>query len=194
MARQALAVSLGRTSIQALSEFYAVSTRKFGVPAHITWVEVARYFPWDPQPTDEELLRAGREIELRYKLSWWDSMIVAAAQLQDCVLLLTEDLQDGAVFGAVTVRSPFTLEVREAAAHYTVEPSRPPAHRPRGRPKRVAAYRAFGSLTAVGSRSLTPNLAVSPARRREGGAISVLVEVYQFVGEHSAILASEAHR
>jgi hypothetical protein len=99
-------------------------------------VEVARYFPWDPQPIDEELLRAGREIELRYKLSWWDSMIVAAAQLQDCVLLLTEDLEDGAVFGAVTVRSPFTLGVREAAAHYTVEPSRRPAQRLRGRPRR----------------------------------------------------------
>lgn len=131
--------ALGRTSIQALSEFYAVSTRKFGVPPQITWVEVARYFPWDPQPIDEELLRAGREIELRYKLSWWDSMIVAAAQLQECVLLLTEDLQDGAVFGAVTVRSPFTLEAREAAARYTVERSRPPMHRPRGRPRRVAA-------------------------------------------------------
>jgi len=131
--------SLGRTSIQALSEFYAVSTRKFGVAPQITWVEVARYFPWDPQPIDEELLRAGREIELRYKLSWWDSLIVAAAQLQDCVLLLTEDLQDGAVFGAVTVRSPFTLEAREAAVRYTVERSRPPVHRPRGRPRRLAA-------------------------------------------------------
>jgi predicted nucleic acid-binding protein len=131
--------SLGRTSIQALSEFYAVSTRKFGVAPQITWVEVARYFPWDPQPIDEELLRAGREIELRYKLSWWDSLIVAAAQLQDCVLLLTEDLQDGAVFGAVTVRSPFTLEAREAAVQYTVERSRPPMHRPRGRPRRLAA-------------------------------------------------------
>ncbi|HEX6154508.1 MAG TPA: PIN domain-containing protein [Burkholderiales bacterium] len=131
--------ALGRTSIQALSEFYAVSTRKFGVPPQIAWVEVTRYFPWDPQPIDEELLRLGREIELRYKLSWWDSMIVAAAQLQESVLLLTEDLQDGAVFGAVTVRSPFTLEVREAAAQYTVERSRPPMHRPRGRPRRVAA-------------------------------------------------------
>jgi len=130
--------ALGRTSIQALSEFYAVSTRKFGVPPQITWVEVTRYFPWDPQPIDEELLRAAREVELRYKLSWWDSMIVAAAQLQECVLLLTEDLQDGAVFGAVTVRSPFTLEVREAAAQYTVERSRPAPHRGRGRPRRPA--------------------------------------------------------
>lgn len=131
--------SRGRTSIQALSEFYAVSTRKLGVPPQITWVEVARYFTWEPQPIDEALLRAAREIELRYKISWWDSMIVAAAQLQDCVLLLTEDLQDGAAFGAVTVRSPFTLEVREAAAQYTVERSRPAIHRPRGRPRRVAA-------------------------------------------------------
>jgi predicted nucleic acid-binding protein len=130
--------ALGRTSMQALCEFYAVSTRKFGVPAQITWVEVARYFPWDPWPLDEELLRAAREVELRYKLSWWDSMIVAAAQLQECVLLLTEDLQDGAVFGAVTVRSPFTLEAREAAAQYRVERSRPPAHRHRGRPRRLA--------------------------------------------------------
>ena len=130
--------ALGRTSIQALSEFYAVSTRKFGVPPQITWVEVARYFPWDPQPIDEELLRAGREIELRYKLSWWDSMIVAAAQLQECVLLLTEDLQDGAAFGSVTVRSPFTLDVREAGAKYSVQRLGAPLHRPRGRPRRMA--------------------------------------------------------
>jgi hypothetical protein len=45
-------------------------------------------------------------------------MIVAAAQLQECALLLTEDLQDGAVFGTVTVRSPFTLDVREPGAKY----------------------------------------------------------------------------
>jgi hypothetical protein len=32
------------------------------------------------------------------------------------MLLLTEDLQDGAVFGGVTVRGPFTLKLNEAAA------------------------------------------------------------------------------
>jgi hypothetical protein len=49
---------------------------------------------------------------------------------------LTEDLQDGAVFGGVTVRSPFTLDVREPAAAYAVTPVAKPRHRPRGRPKR----------------------------------------------------------
>lgn len=130
---------IGRTSAQALAEFYAVATRKLGIAPERAWQTAERYFAWNPYPVDATLLRRAREIELRHKLSWWDSMIVAAAQLQECVLLLTEDLQDGAVFGAVTVRSPFTLEAREAAALYTVERSRPPIHRPRGRPRRVAA-------------------------------------------------------
>jgi predicted nucleic acid-binding protein len=130
---------LGRTGAQAIAEAYAVSTRKLGVAPHTAWAELERFFAWQPQAVDEALLRRAREIELRHRLSWWDSMIVAAAQVQDCVLLLTEDLQDGAVFGAVTVRSPFTLEVREAPAAYAVERRGPERHRPRGRPRQVVA-------------------------------------------------------
>jgi predicted nucleic acid-binding protein len=127
----------GRTSVQAISEFYAVATRKLGFPAERAWQYAERYFGWKPLAIDEALLRRAREIEQRYRLSWWDSMIVAAAQLQDCVLLLTEDLQDGATFGSVTARSPFALEVREAAATYTATPLAASRHRPRGRPKRA---------------------------------------------------------
>ena len=122
-----------------ISEVYAVTTRKLRIEPDVAWQEAERYFAWNPQSVDEALLRRAREIEQRHRLSWWESMIVAAAQLQDCVLLLTEDLQDGAAFGAVTVRSPFTLQVSEAAARYTVERRGPALHRPRGRPKRVAA-------------------------------------------------------
>lgn len=130
---------VGRTSTQAISEFYAVATRKLGFPAERAWQYAERYFAWRPLATDEALMRRAREIELRHRLSWWDSMIVAAAQLQNCVVLLTEDLQDGAAFGSVVVRSPFTLDVREAAASYAVAPLAASRHRPRGRPRRVAA-------------------------------------------------------
>jgi predicted nucleic acid-binding protein len=130
---------LGRTSAQAIAEFYAVATRKLGMAPERAWQAAERYFAWNPHPVDEAVLRRAREIEQRYRLSWWDSMIVAAAQLQDCVLLLTEDLQDGAAFGAVTVRSPFTLQASEAAATYKVERRGPDLHRPRGRPRRAAA-------------------------------------------------------
>jgi len=130
---------LGRTSIQAIAEAYSVATRKLGLPADNAWHYLERYFSWNPYPVDEVLLRRAREIEQRYRLSWWDSMIVAAAQLQDCVLLLTEDLQDGAKLGSVTVRNPFTLQVGEAAALYVVERREVSLHRPRGRPRRATA-------------------------------------------------------
>jgi hypothetical protein len=86
---------------------------------------------------DLELLHRGRDIEQRYRLSWWDSLIVAAAQLQNCRLLLTEDLQDRAVYGGVTVRNPFALGVSEDLSAYAVERAPVLAHPRRGRPKRA---------------------------------------------------------
>lgn len=135
---------LGRTSTQALSEFYVVATRKLKVAPEVAWGEAERYFAWNPHPVDEALLRRARDLEHRFRLSWWDAMIVAAAQLQGCALLLTEDLQDGAAFGGVTVRSPFTLSIGEPAAQYAVEPLAAVRHRPRGRPKRAAARAVTG--------------------------------------------------
>jgi len=128
----------GRTSMQVLSEFYVNIKRLRGTASRDLWSSVTRYFAWAPHPIDEPLVRRAREIEERWRLSWWDSMVVAAAQLQDCMLLLTEDLQDGAVFGTVTVRSPFTLDVREPAAQYAAAPVLPSRHPPRGRPRRTA--------------------------------------------------------
>ena len=130
---------LGRTSMQVLSEFYVNVTRKLAAPvaAEGAWQEVTTFFAWRPQPIDEALLQRAREIERRYRLSWWDSMVVGSAQLQGCGILLTEDLQDGASCGQVTVRSPFTLDVREPAAAYAVSPVSNPRHRPRGRPRRL---------------------------------------------------------
>ena len=131
----------GRTSVQVLSEYYAVATRKLTprVPHGEAWEDVEELFSWRPQPIDEALLKRAHEVEQRWRLSWWDSMVVAAAQLQDCALLLTEDLHDGAVYGGVTVRSPFTLAAEEPRADYAVAPTARTRHRPRGRPKRLQA-------------------------------------------------------
>jgi predicted nucleic acid-binding protein len=131
---------LGRLSMQVLSEYYVNLKRMAArrLTPDQAWAQAARYFAWNPRAIDEELLRAARSVEQRYRISWWDSMVVAAAQLQGCEILLTEDLQDGAVFGAVTARSPFTLEVRQPLASYAVLPLAARLHRPRGRPRRSA--------------------------------------------------------
>jgi predicted nucleic acid-binding protein len=131
----------GRTSTQVLSEFYVIVTRKIAarVAPENAWQEVNALLAWDPQPIDAALLARAREIEQRWRLSWWDSMVVAAAQLQGCALLLTEDLQDGAQYGGVTVHSPFTHDVREPLPAYAVAPPVLSRHRGRGRPRKQPA-------------------------------------------------------
>jgi len=130
----------GRISVQVLSEYYITVTRKIKPvrAAEDAWDEVRDLFTWNPQATDAALFLRGREVEQRYRLSWWDCLIVAAAQLQNCALLLTEDLQHGAIYGDVTVRNPFVLPVSEEAEAYAVVRTSTRAHPRRGRPRRRA--------------------------------------------------------
>ena len=130
----------GRTSVQVLLEFYTAATRKIAprISSEHAWEEATRYFAWSPRQVDMPLLVRARDVERRYAISWWDSMVVAAALVQDCQVLLTEGLQEGMVFGTLAVRSPFSTVIEEPPAAYNV--ARPvPLHRPRGRPKRMAA-------------------------------------------------------
>jgi predicted nucleic acid-binding protein len=128
----------GRTSTQVLNEFYVTVTRKLrpGMAPEDAWADVHALLAWDPQPIDRELVLRVREVERRHRLSWWDAMIVAAAQLQGCTLLLTEDLQDGWHCDGVTVCNPFTNLVSEDRARYETPPAPKSRHRPRGRPRR----------------------------------------------------------
>ena len=132
----------GRTSVQVLAEFYVMATRT-RVPEDLAWDDVVRYLAWSPQETNETLLRRAREVERRYKLAWWDATVVAAALMQDCLILLSDELPDGAVFGALAVRNPYGAVLEEPPAEYAV-PRAAPLHRPRGRPPRARASSARG--------------------------------------------------
>ena len=128
----------GRIGIQVLSEYYVTVTRKLrpGLSADEAWDDVRLLMSWRPQPLDEQLLEHGRDIERRFRLSWWDSLVVAAAQLQDCSTLLSEDFQNGMEFDTVVVSNPFALKAGESGPPYNVAETAIPRHRPRGRPKR----------------------------------------------------------
>lgn len=131
----------GRTSMQVLSEYYATLTRKLdpGLSPDEAWEDVEALLTWEPQEIGREVLILARGVERRYKLSWWDSMIVAAAQVQNCAVLLTEDLQHGLVCGTVTIRNPFEDRVAEGAGHYAATPKVVSRHRAPGRPRRRGA-------------------------------------------------------
>ena len=100
----------GRISYQVLREVYVNLTRKVSNPLPVarTRTLVRLFFAWNPRPEDSEFFEVAWDIETRFQLSWWDSMIVAAAHLSQCQFLLTEDLQDGMHLNNLTVIDPFS--------------------------------------------------------------------------------------
>jgi len=99
----------GRTSVQVLNEFYVTVTRKLSpaMPAAEARADILDLGEWDPVVLTDALVHQAWTIEDRYGLSYWDSLIAAAAQAQDCGHLLTEDLQDGMRLDGVAVVNPF---------------------------------------------------------------------------------------
>ena len=100
---------LGRLSVQVLQELYSTLTRKLAPRFDVLEARslVRDLAAWRPVVVDLNILERAWRLEVRYSLSWWDALIVAAAQARDCRVLLTEDLQHGQTFGTVQVIDPF---------------------------------------------------------------------------------------
>lgn len=99
----------GRLSYQVLQEFYTTVTVKLrpGLTPKAARREVRTLTSWNPIVIDQSVLERAWTVQDRHRLSWWDALIVGAAQLSGCRSLLTEDLQDGQRLGDVTVVNPF---------------------------------------------------------------------------------------
>ena len=103
----------GRLSFQVLQELYATLTRRrlnFDRSRAREIVEVLA--EWQPVAVNRALLERAWVLEAHHLLSWWDALIVAAAQSSNCKVLLTEDLQHGQVFDDVRVVDPFAAPDR----------------------------------------------------------------------------------
>ncbi len=99
----------GRLSYQVLQELYATLTRprlNFD-PAEARRI-VQLLSVWQPLSIEIGILERAWQVQDRHALSWWDALIVAAAQASECSILLTEDLQPGQLLGGVRVVDPFT--------------------------------------------------------------------------------------
>ncbi|KHD06880.1 twitching motility protein PilT [Candidatus Thiomargarita nelsonii] len=97
----------GHLSVQVLNEFYVIVTRKLkpGMDIEAARADVRALMMW--QPIDTVVVEKAWIIQDRFLFSWWDSLIVAAAQVAQCRYLLTEDLQDGQELDSVIVVNPF---------------------------------------------------------------------------------------
>ncbi|HEV2855136.1 MAG TPA: PIN domain-containing protein [Thermoanaerobaculia bacterium] len=101
----------GRVSFQVLQEFYVIVTRKLnpGLDRELARGVVRALWTWRPALIDEHLFTVSWTLQDRFGLSWWDSLIVAAAKSAECSHLLTEDLQHGQDLEGLRVINPFEV-------------------------------------------------------------------------------------
>lgn len=107
--RQLWANRSGVMSSQVLQEFYVASTRR--LPRPITRPRarqvIRRYSTWPIHSTTAEDVLDASELEQRHSLSFWDALLVIAAQRLKATRLLTEALQDGRTVGGIRIENPF---------------------------------------------------------------------------------------
>lgn len=97
----------GRLSWQVLHEFYVNAERKAGMARKPARDQVEAFAQWRPVEMSLGLIRRGWQWMDRAQLSYWDSLIVAAAERAGCAWLLSEDFQAGRRFASVTIVNPF---------------------------------------------------------------------------------------
>jgi predicted nucleic acid-binding protein len=97
----------GAISIQVLAEFYAAATRKLGILSQEAEDIVADLSSWIiHRPSHADLIRSAK-LHRKFKISWWDALIVNSALELGCAILWSEDLTDGRRYGSITARNPF---------------------------------------------------------------------------------------
>jgi predicted nucleic acid-binding protein len=99
----------GALSTQVLQEFYVNIRRKVKrpLPPEEAREALEDYLRWHVVVNDGDAIRAALDLEQRYQLSFWDSLIVNAARSAGAAVLYSEDLNHGQSYGSVTVINPF---------------------------------------------------------------------------------------
>ena len=106
-------------SAQVMQEFYAVATRKaeFGLTPEkaLEWIENLDEFPCIS--LDSSLVKTAAATSIRYRISYWDGAIIAAAEALGAPIVYSEDLNHGQLYGEVTIINPFHDSQPHTAFH-----------------------------------------------------------------------------
>jgi predicted nucleic acid-binding protein len=100
----------GRLSVQVLQEFYVNVTRKLVTPLATAKARevLSAYGAWIREPTTVTTVRRATDLAEIAQLSFWDALIVAAAEQAGAARLYTEDLNSGQVIAGIAVVNPLT--------------------------------------------------------------------------------------
>ena len=99
----------GALSAQVLGEFFSIVTRR--IPRPLTVDEATAVMdsvsPLPVMPIEPAMVRRAIATHSRYGTSYWDSLIIAAAERAGCTSILSEDMNPGQPTTALLSSTPF---------------------------------------------------------------------------------------
>jgi predicted nucleic acid-binding protein len=96
----------GVISTQVMQEFYVAATRKLGADPLTTKDVMNSFTRFEVVGVTPDIINSAVDCSILNRLSFWDALIVAAAESAHCDFLWTEDLNNGQVIRGVKVENP----------------------------------------------------------------------------------------
>lgn len=111
----------GVLSTQVLQELCINLRRKSSHPLSIEETRrlIEDYSSWTIVINTTESIIQALDIEVRFKISFWDALIIQAAGSSGATVLYSEDLADGQTYGPVRVVNPLSDRASELARERT---------------------------------------------------------------------------
>jgi predicted nucleic acid-binding protein len=108
--RSGILTGRGVVSYQVVQEFFSVACTRFAKPLVLSVADeyLSTIFkPLLAVHSSPRLFLEALRIRAQHQFSWYDALIVAAAQQAECSILYTEDMQPGRRVGSVKIENPF---------------------------------------------------------------------------------------
>jgi predicted nucleic acid-binding protein len=101
----------GVLSTQVLQELCVNLRRKVARPLPVEEVRhlIQDYLSWEVVANSPASVLHALEIEVRYQISFWDALILQAAESSGAAVLYSEDLAAGQKYGPVQVVNPLVM-------------------------------------------------------------------------------------
>jgi predicted nucleic acid-binding protein len=94
-------------STQVLQEFYNTATKKLNMFPATAKTLVHNFSKRETITITSNIIEQAIDINIHNQISFWDSLIVAAAEMAHCSILLSEDLNDSQIIRGIKIINPF---------------------------------------------------------------------------------------
>jgi predicted nucleic acid-binding protein len=97
-------------STQVIKEFYVVASNKLKADPIVVKNIIHNFHNMEIVNNDLDLIEQAIDISILSQLSFWDSLIIAAAEKANCEFVLSEDLNSGQNYRGIKLFNPFIKE------------------------------------------------------------------------------------